>query len=78
MNTTIFFFGALTDRFGRERQLELPPDGLSIAALRRMLAPEGVELGAGTRAAIDQQLAREDDVARPGQEIAFFSPVSGG
>lgn len=75
MSTTILFFGALADRFGRARQVDLPSEGVSVAMLRRMIAPD---LGAGTRAAVDQRIAREEEVVRPGQEIAFFSPVSGG
>lgn len=78
MNTTVLFFGALTDRFGRERRVELPPQGVTIVALRRLVAPDAVGLGQGTRASIDQQVVGEEAIARPGQEIAFFSPVSGG
>lgn len=78
MNASVLFFGALTDRFGRERRVQLPTEGVTVAALRHIIAPDGEGLGAGTRAAIDQQVAGEEDVARPGQEIAFFSPVSGG
>ena len=34
---TILFFGSVGDLFGRQRQVEIPPD-CSVADLRRMLA----------------------------------------
>lgn len=79
MNTRILFFGSLVDAYGRERKVDLPAEGLSVAALREQLAAADPAIRRlGVRAAIDQSLAGEAAVARPGQEIAFFSPVSGG
>jgi len=82
VNTKILFFGSLTDLFGQERTVDLPPDGLSLAKLRRLLPANGAEAAAlaanGIKAAVDQRMAADEEIARPGQEIAFFSPVSGG
>lgn len=82
MNTTILFFGSLTDLFGRERVVDLPPDGVSLGALRRLVASGPAETAAlekpGIRAAVDQRVAGDEEMVRPRQEVAFFSPVSGG
>ena len=80
---TILFFGKLADRVGREVAHDIPPDGCTVAELRRSLAAAlpGIAdlLDQGTtRACIDQQLAREEARIRPGQEIAFVPPLSGG
>lgn len=82
MNTKILFFGSLTDLFGRERAIDLPVGGISVAELRRNLAANEAEAAAlrpaGIKAAVDQQVVGGEAIVRPGQEIAFFSAVSGG
>lgn len=82
MNTKVLFFGSLTDLFGRERAVELPPAGVRVAALRDLVARSPEEAQAlsapGIRAAVDQELTAPDAIVRQGQEVAFFSPVSGG
>lgn len=82
MTVTILFFGALTDAFGRSRMIDVPAEGVTLADLRQRLAAGPAERAAiehaGTRAAIDQRLAGDEVPVRPGQEVAFFSPVSGG
>ena len=75
---TILFFGSIGDLFGGERQVEIPSD-CTVADLRRRLAQEhGAIAGPATRAAVGQQLAEEGASIRHGDEVAFFSPVSGG
>jgi len=80
--TKVLFFGSLGDRFGREREVAMPPEGVTVAALRDLIAcspEEAAWLRApGVRAAAGQQLVQDSDLVRPNQEIAFFSPVSGG
>jgi molybdopterin synthase sulfur carrier subunit len=81
--TPILFFGAVSDRFGATLAFELPAEGLTVAELRRRLAdaePAGAEalLRPGVRASVDQVLVDEAARVRPGQEVAFLSPFSGG
>ncbi|MGV6875693.1 MoaD/ThiS family protein [Pseudochelatococcus sp. B33] len=81
---TVLFFGRVSDRFGRSIRLAIPASGTRVGALRARLeamsgsAGEPPPLGAGTRAAVDKVIATDDTPVRPGQEIAFFSAVSGG
>ena len=73
----VLFFGRVADQLGRERQVELPATGCTIAELRRLIAAE--VLGRpGIRASIDRQLVGEDAFVSPGAEVAFFSVFSGG
>jgi sulfur-carrier protein len=75
---TILFFGSIGELFGAQRQIEIPPD-CSVGDLRRILAEEHDAIAAPTiRAAVGQQVAEEDTPIDPGDEVAFFSPVSGG
>jgi sulfur-carrier protein len=83
LKTRLLFFGALGDALGRERGVDLPPEGCSIAALRERLrgddeAAAAAMAGKTILASIDQQIVDDDAIARPGQEIAFFTPLSGG
>ena len=82
VNTQVLFFGSLAEQLGRQAAVELPPEGCTVAELRRLLAERG-ENGAallrpGVRASVDQESVRDEDVVRPGQEISFFPIVSGG
>lgn len=82
MKTKILFFGALADGFGRERVVELPAEGATVGALRELAASNEHEAAAlraaGVKAAVGQRLAGDEARVRPGDEIALFSPVSGG
>jgi molybdopterin converting factor small subunit len=83
LKTRLLFFGALGDALGRERDVDLPPGGCSIAALRERLragdaAAASAMAGRTILASIDQQIVGDEAIARPGQEIAFFTPLSGG
>lgn len=82
MKVRILFFGSLSDVFGRERTVELPPGGVTVADLRRLVAREPREAaaidGVGVRAAVDQAVAGDEQMIEADQEVAFFSPVSGG
>jgi molybdopterin converting factor small subunit len=73
----VLFFGRVADQLGRERQVELPAAGCTIAELRRLIAADVLGLP-GIRASIDRQVVGEDAFIRPGAEVAFFSVFSGG
>ncbi len=74
--------GRLRDIAGwRERSLDpLPP---TLSALRAQLALEDVAMGEalsgrGVQAAVNKALARGDVALKPGDEVAFLPPMSGG
>jgi sulfur-carrier protein len=73
----ILFFGAIGDLFGPERTVGT--EGTSVGALRQMLSNEHQAIASPRiRAAVRQQPAGEETSVQPGDEVAFFSPVSGG
>lgn len=79
----VLFFGKVGDILGPRCQIALPPEGLSVAELRRRL--EDVVEGAaealgerGVKVAVDLEFVGEDARVRPGQEVAFLSMFSGG
>ncbi len=78
----ILLFGKLAERAGRAVEHDVGA-GCTVAELRRGLAnavPEIAEiLGLpSTRACIGQEMVGEDAMVRPGQEVAFLPPLSGG
>jgi len=78
----ILLFGSLSEKIAREVTGDIPLEGCSVAALRKMLVdrdPSCAPLARpSTRACVDQVIVPEDFVIRPGQEVAFVPPVSGG
>ena len=82
MSVRVLFFGALSDTFGSERMVDLREEGTSLVALRDRISANAEEAAtlsnAKVKIAIDQRLAAWEDPVRDGQEVAFFSPVSGG
>lgn len=81
--TRILFFGRVGERLGPEGQLDLPAEGSTVREIRQLLA-QGDEVAADAllrpdvRASVDLVVVGEDAMARPDQEIAFFSIFSGG
>ena len=82
VKTRIFFFGRLAEQIGREREVEISDAGCTIGALRQLLAKdpelEILAPGGGMLVSVDQQIVQDDVRVKQGQEIAFFSPLSGG
>jgi len=81
--TRILFFGRVGERLGAEGQLDLPAAGASMGEIRNLLAARdevaaAALLRADVRGSLDQVVVRDDVLARPDQEIAFFSIFSGG
>jgi len=79
----VLFFGRVADCFGRSASVHIPSEGCPLSIIRQRLArwAEGGEALAapGVRAAIDREMVLSDAAwVRPGQEVAFFSPFSGG
>ena len=79
VTTRILFFGRIADRFGAERDVDIPESGCTIAELKAILfAGEDMADAGAILAALDQEMVDDAAEIRPGQEIAFFSPLSGG
>jgi molybdopterin synthase sulfur carrier subunit len=78
----VLLLGRLRDVAGwRERVLE--PIPATLHALRERLAREDAALGEalagrGVQAAVNKVLARGDMALKPGDEVAFLPPMSGG
>ncbi|TPW02322.1 MAG: molybdopterin synthase sulfur carrier subunit [bacterium] len=81
--TPILYFGRVGERLGAEGRLDLPAEGLPVGEIRRLLSEQDevaadALLRPDVRASVDLVVVGEDALARPGQEIAFFSLFSGG
>ena len=78
----ILLFGSLREDIAGEVAEEVPEEGCSIGVLRGMLVardPSHAPLARpSVLACVDQEIVRDDHVVLPGQEVAFFRPVSGG
>lgn len=81
MNVRILLFATLKERAQTpEIALEVP-EGATVKELKVLLSKRYPALGLSLDsaiAAIDQQFAFDEDLLRPGAEVAFFPPVSGG
>jgi len=82
---TVLYFARLKEAFGRaSERLPLPPSVYTVGALREHLRARGgaweAELAASkpVRVALNQEMAPPDARLSPGDEVAFFPPVTGG
>lgn len=81
--TRILFFGRVAEHLGPECHLDLPSGGVRIGEIRQALAARDA-VSASTlirpdvRASVDLVVVGDEALARPDQEIAFFSLFSGG
>jgi molybdopterin converting factor small subunit len=71
----IGFYGRLTELFGREVEIDLPDDGCTVAAVRARF--DGLD-PATIRACVNDAMAGEDSLVRPGDRVDFLPPLSGG
>ena len=83
MTLRVQFFGRPSDIFGSSREVDIPPTGLPLSELRRLLVqsePDAVDVFEryGVRAAVDNQIVNGDVLVMPGQSVEFFSMFSGG
>ncbi len=79
----ILYFAWLRERVGRaEEGLALPAGVTTVAALREHLIARGpayASLAQPTvRVAVNQAMASPSTAIGPGDEVAFFPPVTGG
>lgn len=84
MNVKVLYFASLRDAVGcAEESFTLPSGVATVGELRDFLARRGdnwsaLAEGRNIRAARNQRMARPADAVAPGDEIAFFPPVTGG
>ena len=79
------YFAWLKHRVGcAEEVVEPPPEVATLAALKLWLADrhpgfaEALATPGVVRSAVNKEYAPEDVSLRPGDEVAFFPPVTGG
>jgi len=83
MRLIVLFFGKLADRAGlRQIGYDIPDTGLRLYALRDDVLSEAFALGglspSEVRMSVNQVLCVDDRPLSDGDEVAFFSPFSGG
>ncbi len=81
----LLYFAWLRERVGRaEEQVALPDGVATVGALRAWLCSRGPGFAAAlapdlpVRCAVNQDFAGPDAPVAPGDEVAFFPPVTGG
>jgi molybdopterin synthase sulfur carrier subunit len=81
----VLYFASLREQLGtRSEELEVPPEVTTVAGLRSMLQSRGgawqnaLAQGKAVRVAVNQEMALATTPVRPGDEVAFFPPVTGG
>jgi molybdopterin synthase sulfur carrier subunit len=84
MSVKILFFAGLREALGvGSESLVLPVDIGTVGALRDLLAARGEPWSAlatmkNLRIAVNQQMVGLEAAVKPGDEVAFFPPVTGG
>ena len=77
------YFAALREALGAGEEVRLP-DGADLAALRAQLIAssdghaKALAPGRAVRCALNQVMSDEAAALKPGDEVAFFPPVTGG
>ncbi len=80
----LVYLARLRDAFGASRERYAIDGPTTVGAIREALCVRGgawaAELAAGraVRAAVNHELASADSPVAPGDEVAFFPPVTGG
>ena len=83
MKVKILYFAGLREQLGRPGE-ELESPASTVAALRTQLMARGgawqsaLAQGKALRVAVNQEMAQPDTALKPGDEVAFFPPVTGG
>lgn len=83
--TKVLYFASLRERLGTSQESVALPEGAStvaslVEALRARGGPwqEAFRPGAVWRVAVNQAMGSEATPVGPGDEVAFFPPVTGG
>ncbi len=82
---TLLYFASVRERVGRSREdVALPPGTPTVASLVEHLRSrdaaygEAFAPGKTWRVAVNQRMADPATPLKPGDEVAFFPPVTGG
>ena len=85
MKVKVLYLASLREQLGKPGEdLEVPPAMSTVAGLRTLLMARGgtwqTALGQGKalRVAVNQEMAQPTTSVKPGDEVAFFPPVTGG
>lgn len=85
MKVTVRYFASVKEQLGTDaEEIELPAGISTVAAVRAHLRSRGgawAETLAETRritAAVNQDMVKPTAAVKPGDEVAFFPPVTGG
>jgi sulfur-carrier protein len=85
MNVQLLYFASLREQLGVAKEaIELPMDVNTVDALRAHLMQRGhawqkaLAANRALRVAVNQAMAQPATPVKPGDEVAFFPPVTGG
>ena len=85
MKVKVLYLASLREQLGKPGEdLEISPATSTVAGLRTLLMARGgawqaaLAQGKGLRVAVNQEMAQPTTAVNPGDEIAFFPPVTGG
>jgi sulfur-carrier protein len=83
MTVKVLYFASLREQVGTPGE-ELASSPTTVAGLRALLIARGgawqsaLAQGRALRVAVNQEMAQPTTQIRPGDEVAFFPPVTGG
>jgi molybdopterin synthase sulfur carrier subunit len=83
MKIKVLYFAGLREQLGTAGE-DLDVSSTTVAGLRSMLMARGgawqsaLAQGKALRVAVNQEMAQPTTPVKPGDEIAFFPPVTGG
>jgi len=77
MTIQVKFFASLRETLGRQSSEIADQPGLTVQDVWHM-ATENAEYPDNTLCAINMEYTRPDAKVKPGDEVAFFPPVTGG
>ena len=85
MKVKVLFFASLRESLGTgAEEIELPAGAATVSALRAHLQARGGAYAKAfsdkspVRIAVNQEMASPANAIKPGDEVAFFPPVTGG
>ena len=85
MKLKLLYFAGLREQVGASgEELDLPADVTTVAGLRSLLMARGgvwqsaLAPNRALRVAVNQEMAQPATPVKPGDEVAFFPPVTGG
>ncbi|MFT8417896.1 MAG: molybdopterin converting factor subunit 1 [Acetobacter sp.] len=82
---TVLFFAALREQIGQDSlDVGIPSGGVSVTALRQQMEKANPAIAQALaeqprlRVAVNQTLSTFEHMVKPGDEVAFFPPMTGG